>query len=197
MIESSTKVKRMFRSFTLLLTLAVVGGLASRALTSDRQDTFPRPAGPTSGASAAAPRVGQKAEAASGTACGDVNANGSITSSDVIGLVNYVFKSGAAPLCPSCVIAEGTVNPSGTVGNAGTGNWTVSWNAGSNWYELVITGEPYFYANYHTSVTIQGVGATAKSMAISSDGGGTAYIQFHDQAGAAVQSYFTFTTTKF
>jgi hypothetical protein len=43
---------------------------------------------------------------------GDVNASNTITSSDIIALVNFVFKGGAAPL--PCV-ANGDVNCSGTV----------------------------------------------------------------------------------
>jgi hypothetical protein len=46
---------------------------------------------------------------------GDVNLSGSITSADIIGLVNYVFKSGAEP--QPCVGA-GDVNCSGTVTSA-------------------------------------------------------------------------------
>jgi plastocyanin len=46
---------------------------------------------------------------------GDVNANGSITSADIIYLVNYVFKGGAAPLP---VAAAGDVNCSGAITSA-------------------------------------------------------------------------------
>jgi hypothetical protein len=49
------------------------------------------------------------------TLTGDVNANASITSADIIYLVNYVFKAGASPL--PCV-ATGDVNCSGTVTSA-------------------------------------------------------------------------------
>jgi hypothetical protein len=43
---------------------------------------------------------------------GDVNVSGSITSADIIGLVNYVFKSGVSPL--PCA-AAGDINCNGTV----------------------------------------------------------------------------------
>jgi len=46
---------------------------------------------------------------------GDVNTNGSITSADIIYLVNYVFKGGALPM--PC-IPSGDVNCSGTVTSA-------------------------------------------------------------------------------
>ena len=46
---------------------------------------------------------------------GDVNNSGAITQADIIYLVNYVFKSGAAP--QPCV-AAGDVNCSGTVRSA-------------------------------------------------------------------------------
>jgi len=46
---------------------------------------------------------------------GDVNTSGSVTSADIIYLVNYVFKSGAAPLpCPGA----GDANCSGAVSSA-------------------------------------------------------------------------------
>lgn len=46
---------------------------------------------------------------------GDVNVSGSITSSDIIGLVNYVFKGGATP---SPCAAAGDVNCSGAITSA-------------------------------------------------------------------------------
>ena len=49
------------------------------------------------------------------TLSGDVNNNGTITSADIIYLVNYVFKGGAAPL--PCA-ANGDVNCSGTITSA-------------------------------------------------------------------------------
>jgi hypothetical protein len=49
------------------------------------------------------------------TMTGDVNASGSITSADIITLVNYVFKGGAAP--QPCV-ASGDVNCNGSVTSA-------------------------------------------------------------------------------
>jgi hypothetical protein len=46
---------------------------------------------------------------------GDVNLSGTYTSADVILMVNYVFKGGAAPLpCP----ANGDVNCTGSVTSA-------------------------------------------------------------------------------
>jgi hypothetical protein len=49
------------------------------------------------------------------TMTGDVNVSGTITSADIIGLVNYVFKGGAPPL--PCV-AAGDVNCNGAVTSA-------------------------------------------------------------------------------
>ena len=49
------------------------------------------------------------------TVTGDVNISGSITSADVITLVNYVFKSG---LPPQPCVAAGDVNCNGSVTSA-------------------------------------------------------------------------------
>ena len=57
---------------------------------------------------------------------------------------------GAADLIP---IAYGTVDSDGTVWDAGTGNWTASWNSVSKWVEITITGESYDYQNYTTVIT--------------------------------------------
>jgi hypothetical protein len=53
--------------------------------------------------------------AAGGTQRGDVNQSGTITSADIIYLVNYVFKGGPAPLPTP---TEGDVNCSGTITSA-------------------------------------------------------------------------------
>jgi hypothetical protein len=58
---------------------------------------------------------GSAAGACPVTTTGDVNDNGTITSADIIYLVNYVFKGGAAPL--PCA-ASGDVNCSGTITSA-------------------------------------------------------------------------------
>jgi hypothetical protein len=61
------------------------------------------------------PAVSNPVQAFTITMTGDVNNNGSLTSADIIYLVNYVFKGGAAPL--PCTPA-GDVNCNGTITSA-------------------------------------------------------------------------------
>jgi hypothetical protein len=49
-------------------------------------------------------------------------------------------------------IAFGSIWFDGTK-QSGTSNWTSTFNATSQWYEITITGESYFYTSYATVVT--------------------------------------------
>jgi cytoskeletal protein CcmA (bactofilin family) len=57
---------------------------------------------------------------------------------------------GDADLVP---IAYGTVKYDGTIYDAGTGNWSASWNSSYDRMEITITGENYYYQDYTTVVT--------------------------------------------
>lgn len=56
-------------------------------------------------------------------------------------------------------IAYGIINSNGTINNAGTGNWTVSWSATYNSYEVVISGVNFDLFS-HLAIA-QGMGISA------------------------------------
>lgn len=130
--------------------------------------------------------------AASPASCGDVNANGTTTSADVITLVNYVFKGGAEPVCLGCNLAWGAVTAAGAILDAGSGNWTVTYNAVSDRYEITITDEAYFYSAYHASVTL--ISPVLKVVGTDSIGG-KLIVRIRD-GGAYGQQQFTFSVIK-
>ena len=133
------------------------------------------------------------ASPAASTNCGDVNASGTITSSDVIGLVNYVFKGGAAPSCPDCNLAWGTVAANGNPTNLGSRNWTCFWNAADSYYEITITGEYYYYTSYHTSVIpITGSARVVTTNSIA----GRLLVYMYTLAGTQVQAPFSFSVIR-
>lgn len=137
--------------------------------------------------------VAANASAAATTNCGDINASGTITSSDVIGLVNYVFKGGAAPSCPDCNLAWGTVGAGGAALNLGSGNWTCVWNATYSYYEITITGETYYFTSYHTSITpLTGSARVVTTGSIS----GKLVVYMSSLAGAQVQAAFSFSVIR-
>jgi hypothetical protein len=51
----------------------------------------------------------------------------------------------------STPIAFGTITSSGSI-SSGSGNFTCSWNASSQWYEITITAESYYFPSYTTIV---------------------------------------------
>jgi hypothetical protein len=55
----------------------------------------------------------------------------------------------------SSPIAFGFIRSDGTIAS-GTGNFTCSWNATLNRYEITITGHSYVFFNYSTAVTLAG-----------------------------------------
>lgn len=58
------------------------------------------------------------------------------------------YKSGATN-----PVAFGFISPDGTIAS-GSGNFTCSWNATSKRYEIVISGQDYFWTTYTTIVTM-------------------------------------------
>ncbi len=60
-------------------------------------------------------------------------------------------------------IAYGVVSTSGTIVNAGSGNWTCSWNATNNWYQIAITGVNFSF--YDQLALIQPAGGSGASSA--------------------------------
>jgi len=124
--------------------------------------------------------------------CGDVNANGTTTAGDVVTLVNYVFKSGAEPVCLGCNLAWGSVTVAGAIQNAGSGNWTVTYNAVSDWYEITITDEAYWFSDYHASVTL--ISPVLKVVGTDSSGG-KLLVRIRDGA-SYVQHQFSFSVIK-
>ncbi len=75
---------------------------------------------------------------------GDLHVTGDITKAFTTGT-----SSRAAP------VAYATVNSNGTKAS-GTPNVTSAWNGTNQWYEITITGEPYFWSSFTTVVTVNG-----------------------------------------
>ena len=67
-------------------------------------------------------------------------------------------------------IAFGFINTDASI-NAGSGNFTCTWNATYDRYEISITGYSYYYNNYTTLVTLCGGDGNGASVTTSSAGG--------------------------
>ncbi len=82
----------------------------------------------------------------------NLEVNNDITAGGDINVGTEVNRSaqGTADLIP---IAYGTVKYDGTIYDAGTGNWSASWNGTYDRMEITITGENYYYEDYTTLVT--------------------------------------------
>ena len=82
----------------------------------------------------------------------DVLLNGDNSSLKIAGDNGEVNRTaqGDADLIP---IAYGTVKYDGSVYDAGTGNWSASWDGSNDRMEITITGENYYYQDYTTLVT--------------------------------------------
>ncbi len=121
----------------------------------------------------------------------DVNLNGIASSLKINGTgeVNRAAQ-GTADLVP---IAYGVVNYDGTALNAGTGNWSVSWNSAYKQYEISITGETYYYINYITQATLLSGGAiTIQTGSVSGD----LIVHTKDSSGNGIQNTFSFVVYK-
>jgi hypothetical protein len=89
-------------------------------------------------------------------------------------------------------IAFGYVNSGGTL-SAGTPNFTVIWNAVSNWYEVTITGETYSIFDYVTMATPSNVNHVAR---VDSTGGKLLVRLRNVTTNTDVQGLFGFITFK-
>ena len=121
----------------------------------------------------------------------DLNLNGANSSLNINGTgeVNRAAQ-GNADLVP---IAYGVVKYDGTILNSGTGNWSVNWNSTYKQYEISITGETYFYADYITQATLLFGGAiTIQTGSVS----GNLIVQAKNSSGAGIQNTFSFIVYK-
>jgi len=89
-------------------------------------------------------------------------------------------------------LAFGSVSTAGVITN-GSGNYTVAWAAGSNRYEITITGESYHFASY-TSIVTPAL-STVRSVRTSSVGG-KLLVYLQNSAGTNIQGNFHFITYK-
>ncbi|MCU0389449.1 MAG: hypothetical protein MUE71_12660, partial [Chitinophagaceae bacterium] len=96
--------------------------------------------------------------------------------------------SGTANLLPICY---GSVATTGTI-SSGTGNFSVV-KAGTGVYDITITGEPFSFNNYITSITP--VSTSARSNTASSSGGALR-VRIFDATGAAIDTPFHFIVYK-
>jgi hypothetical protein len=98
----------------------------------------------------------------------------------------YAFRTAMDP------IAYGVVNTNGTIANAGSGNWTCSWNSANNWYQIAITGVSFsFYDQLALIQPAGGSGATsARFFTIDSNGSLLVRPWLHD--GSVSQFVFQF-----
>lgn len=93
-------------------------------------------------------------------------------------------------------IAYGTVSSAGAP-LSGTPNFTVVWNSTQLWYEIVISGESYFYPNYATLVTVlQGGSCATVNPTVGSANGTTMLVVLTNNADVRVQCGFQFVTFK-
>jgi len=97
---------------------------------------------------------------------------------------------------PSSPIAFGYIEADGSVASS-SGNVSASWESGSQWYRISITGESYFFNNYVTTITPGGDpnNNPARAYLITS-GGGDMLVYLLDNTGARVQGRFQFVTFK-
>lgn len=105
----------------------------------------------------------------------------------VKGDINREYVSGAPK--NAVPVAYGTVNSNGTI-SAGSGNFTVTYNSASTWYEIAITGESYHYTTHTTVVTP--VGASSPSFATTSSVSGHLIVAIYNTSNAKQQNMFNF-----
>ena len=112
---------------------------------------------------------------------GDVHVTGELTKAYTAGTSNP-----AAPIAYAFIGSDG-------VKDSGTPNVTSTWNAGSEYYEITISGENYYYNSYVTVVTLSG-GTTG--VARTSSVGGKLIVAIYNLSGTPTQSHFQFVTYK-
>ena len=89
-------------------------------------------------------------------------------------------------------IAYAFIDSSGTKAS-GTPNVSSTWNAGSQYYEITISGESYFYNTYVTAITI---GGSTAGVARTSSVSGKLLVYIYNLSGTLMQSSFQFVTYK-
>lgn len=86
-------------------------------------------------------------------------------------------------------VAYGTVNSDGSI-SGGSGNFSVTFNSTSSWYEITITGESYHYTSYTTTANI--IGGTVPRFATTSSVSGRLIVAIFDLSGNRQQNMFNF-----
>ncbi|WP_376692465.1 hypothetical protein [Wenzhouxiangella sp. EGI_FJ10409] len=89
-------------------------------------------------------------------------------------------------------IAKGSINSDGSVENAVNVS-NVTWNENSERYEISISGEPYYFDEYVTSVTITELDVVRTRLG---SGLNRMYVYLYDESGNLVQGKFQFVTYK-
>lgn len=92
---------------------------------------------------------------------------------------------GTGPIAYGVLLADGTKY-------SGTSNWTSTYNATYQRYEIAISGESYYYLSYATVVTPAGDPRVCRTNSV----GGKLLIQCTDLAGTPQTSRIGFVTSK-
>ena len=100
-------------------------------------------------------------------------------------------RGGTASLVGTGPIAYGAIQADGTK-FSGTSNWTSTYNASLQRYEIAITGESYFYLSYATVVTPAGDVRFCRTDSVS----GKLLVYCYDQAGTPASSRIGFVTSR-
>jgi hypothetical protein len=109
----------------------------------------------------------------------------SITGNDAANTITLAATTGG--MHP---IAWGIVNTAGTINNPGSGNWTVTWDAGLSRYSITITGVTFDIFQY--LALVQPLGASTARFFTTDSSGSTLVVHpwLHD--GTTSQFYFDF-----
>lgn len=118
---------------------------------------------------------------------GDVRVSDSLA---VIGDLTVGGKITAGNYGVSTPVAYGAISNTGVV-MSGTSNISCTWNSTNSRYEITITGESYYYADYVTTITAGGP-YVVESSSIS----GKLLVTLYNLAGSKVQANFDFVTYK-
>jgi len=86
-------------------------------------------------------------------------------------------------------VAYGTINGTGTI-SAGSGNFTVTYNSTSTWYEIAIIGESYYFPSYTTVVTP--INLNTPLIATTYSGSNKLIVTIFNLSNAKVQNTFSF-----
>ncbi len=126
----------------------------------------------------------------------DIAGNLQLSGTAKVGTEVNRAAQGTADLIP---IAYGVVSSTGTITNAGTGNWSVT-SSSTGIYDITITSETYTSDNYMTQITPRflttSTGASNVRAASIGDSGGKLRIHIKDGVGAFSNSTFHFIVYK-